>query len=106
VFDERNPAVLKLIATVIEAAHARGRKVGICGQAPSDYPEFAQFLVERGIDSISLNPDAVLKTTRAILEMEHAMAARWRGSSVRFARPPSERLHTILDPSGSAMPAC
>lgn len=45
-------------------------KIGICGQAPSDYPEFAQFLVEQGIDSISLNPDTVLKTTLAILEKE------------------------------------
>ena len=49
---------------------AKGRKIGICGQAPSDYPEFAQFLVEQGIDSISLNPDTVLKTTVAILEKE------------------------------------
>ena len=48
----------------------KGRKIGICGQAPSDYPEFAQFLVEQGIDSISLNPDTVLKTTVAILEKE------------------------------------
>jgi pyruvate,water dikinase len=47
-----------------------GRKIGICGQAPSDYPEFAEFLVECGIDSISLNPDTVLATTLRILEME------------------------------------
>ena len=72
IFDERNPAVLALIAQVIEAAHACGRTVGICGQAPSDYPEFARFLVERGIDSISLNPDAVPKAARAILELERA----------------------------------
>lgn len=58
------------IANVIRAAKAKGRKIGICGQAPSDYPEFAGFLVELGIDSISLNPDAVLKTTVKILEME------------------------------------
>ncbi|MDH5587699.1 MAG: phosphoenolpyruvate synthase [Nitrospirota bacterium] len=70
VFDERNPAVKTFIAHVIKAAKAKGRKIGICGQAPSDYPEFAQFLVEQGIDSISLNPDAVLKTTMKILEME------------------------------------
>jgi pyruvate,water dikinase len=48
----------------------KGRKIGICGQAPSDYPDFAQFLVEQKIDSISLNPDTVLKTTLAILEKE------------------------------------
>ena len=70
VFDERNSAVKTFIAHVIKAAKAKGRKIGICGQAPSDYPEFAQFLVEQGINSISLNPDAVLKTTVKILEME------------------------------------
>ncbi len=69
-FDERNPAVTKLIAEVIRRAKASGRKIGICGQAPSDYPEFARFLVECGIDSISLNPDTVLKTTRVIAEAE------------------------------------
>jgi pyruvate,water dikinase len=70
IFDERDPAVKTMIASVIRVAKAKGRKIGICGQAPSDYPEFAQFLVEQGIDSISLNPDAVLKTTMAILDME------------------------------------
>ncbi|MGE0683751.1 MAG: phosphoenolpyruvate synthase [Candidatus Binatia bacterium] len=73
-FDERNPAVLRLIADVIRRAHACGRKVGICGQAPSDYPEFARFLVRCGIDSISLNPDTVLKTTQDIVEMERRSA--------------------------------
>jgi len=72
IFDERNPAVKKMIAQVIATCRARGRKIGICGQAPSDYPEFAQFLVEQGIDSISLNPDTVLKTTLVILEQENA----------------------------------
>ncbi|HSN25027.1 MAG TPA: phosphoenolpyruvate synthase [Kofleriaceae bacterium] len=71
VFDERNEAVKRMIATVIRAAHERGRKIGICGQAPSDYPEVARFLVEQGIDSISLNPDAVAKTTLTILDAEH-----------------------------------
>ncbi len=73
IFDERNPAVKTFIAHVIRAAKAKGLKIGICGQAPSDYPEFAQFLIEQGIDSISLNPDAVLKTTVTILEMEQAL---------------------------------
>ncbi|MEO6002677.1 MAG: phosphoenolpyruvate synthase [Opitutus sp.] len=73
IFDERNPAVKKMIAQAIAACRARGRKIGICGQAPSDYPEFAEFLVEHGIDSISLNPDTVLKTTRAILAKEAAL---------------------------------
>jgi pyruvate,water dikinase len=73
IFDERNAAVKKLIAQVIGVCRARNRKIGICGQAPSDYPDFAQFLVEQGIDSISLNPDTVLKTTLAILEREKAL---------------------------------
>jgi pyruvate, water dikinase len=72
IFDERNAAVKKMIAQVIATCRAKGCKIGICGQAPSDYPEFAQFLVEQGIDSISLNPDTVLKTTLAILEAERA----------------------------------
>ena len=70
IFDERNPAVMRSIASVIRDAKAAGRKIGICGQAPSDYPKFAEFLVQCGIDSISLNPDAVLRTTLAVLEME------------------------------------
>lgn len=61
-FDERNEAVKRAISHVIERAHAGGCKVGICGQAPSDYPEFAEFLMDRGIDSISLNPDSVIGT--------------------------------------------
>jgi pyruvate,water dikinase len=71
-FDERDAAVTTMIADVIRRARAHGRKIGICGQAPSDYPEFARFLVEQGIDSISLNPDAVLRTTLGILELEAA----------------------------------
>jgi pyruvate,water dikinase len=62
IFDERNKAVKDMVTMVIQKAKANGRKIGICGQAPSDYPEFARFLVELGIDSISLNPDSVMKT--------------------------------------------
>ncbi|MDX2255334.1 MAG: phosphoenolpyruvate synthase [Pseudanabaenaceae cyanobacterium bins.39] len=62
IFDERNEAVKSMVRTVIQRAKANHRKIGICGQAPSDYPEFAKFLLEEGIDSISLNPDSVLKT--------------------------------------------
>lgn len=69
-FDERNPAVMRLVQEVIRRAQACGRKVGICGQAPSDYPEFARFLVTCGIDSISLNPDTVLKTTQDLVALE------------------------------------
>ena len=69
-YDERNPAVKDLIAEVIKKAKKNKRKVGICGEAPSTFPEFAQFLVKCGIDSISLDPHSVLKTTLKILEME------------------------------------
>lgn len=73
VFDERNPAVKSMITHVIKTVRAQNRKIGICGQAPSDYPEFADFLVREGIDSISLNPDAVLKTTAHILALEASL---------------------------------
>jgi pyruvate,water dikinase len=73
VFDERDPAVKRMVQLVIEKVKKNGKKIGICGQAPSDYPEFAKFLVEQGIDSISLNPDAVLKTTAMVLETERAI---------------------------------
>jgi pyruvate,water dikinase len=62
IFDERNQAVKDMVKMAIEKAKKNHRKIGICGQAPSDYPEFARFLVELGIDSISLNPDSVIKT--------------------------------------------
>jgi pyruvate,water dikinase len=61
-FDERNAAVKKLLAMAIQACKAQGKYVGICGQGPSDYPDFAKWLMEQGIDSVSLNPDAVLET--------------------------------------------
>ncbi|TVQ44386.1 MAG: phosphoenolpyruvate synthase [Gloeocapsa sp. DLM2.Bin57] len=70
IFDERNAAVKTMIEMVITKAKANQRKIGICGQAPSDYPEFARFLVELGIDSISLNPDSVLKTLLEIAAVE------------------------------------
>jgi pyruvate,water dikinase len=74
IFDERNDAVKTMVRSVIERAKATGRKIGICGQAPSDYPEFAAFLVELGIDSISLNPDTVLKTRLAIADTENSLS--------------------------------
>lgn len=73
-FDERNPAVLSMIARVIRVAKATGKKVGICGQAPSDYPEFAAFLVRSGIDSISLNPDSIFRVRAVVAETERQMA--------------------------------
>jgi pyruvate,water dikinase len=73
IYDERNEAVKRLVKYVIDVAHRKGRKIGICGQAPSDFPEFAEFLVECGIDSISLNPDTVIKTRLLVAEKERAL---------------------------------
>jgi pyruvate,water dikinase len=58
-FDERDPGVKRLIRMIVDAAHRKNRKVGICGEAPSNYPEFAEFLADIGIDSMSLNPDSL-----------------------------------------------
>jgi len=78
IFDERNEAVKRLVKQVIDVAHNHKprRKVGICGQAPSDFPEFADFLVECGIDSMSLNPDVVLSTRLNIAEVENRIKAK------------------------------
>jgi pyruvate, water dikinase len=70
VFDERDPGVMALISRVIEGGRRNRVHSGICGQAPSDYPDFAAFLVREGIESMSLNPDSVLKITLRVLEME------------------------------------
>jgi pyruvate,water dikinase len=73
-FDERDAAVERMIVDVIERAHRCGTKVGICGQAPSTYPEFAAFLVEAGIDSMSLNPDSFVATSQIVAESERKLA--------------------------------
>ena len=73
VANENNPAVKKMIIEIIKKCKEKGKYIGICGQAPSDYPDFARFLVENGIDSISLNPDTVVKTMLAIAEEERKM---------------------------------
>jgi pyruvate,water dikinase len=78
-FDEKNEAVKRMVATVIKAAHDAGKPVGICGQAPSDFPEFAEWLVELGIDSISLNPDTTIKTALRIASKEQSMTDAGRG---------------------------
>lgn len=72
-FDERNDGVKQMVKMAIEKAKKNGRKIGICGQAPSDYPEFAKFLVELGIDSMSLNPDSVVKTRLMVAEVESSL---------------------------------
>jgi len=72
-FDERDPAVKRMVSLSIQGTKRNGRHSGLCGQAPSDYPEFAEFLVREGIDSISINPDAVMKITLKVLETEKAI---------------------------------
>ena len=74
-FDERDPGVLKMLELAVEGARRNGRHSGICGQAPSDFPEVAEFLVRLGIDSLSLNPDSLLSTTLRIIDLEASIAA-------------------------------
>jgi pyruvate,water dikinase len=69
-YDERDDGVKRMIRMAVEGCRRNGIHSGLCGQAPSDYPDMAEYLAELGIDSISLNPDTVLKTTRQILEVE------------------------------------
>ena len=73
IFDERNEAVKTMVRMVIDVAKRRGKKIGICGQAPSDFPEFATFLVECGINSMSLIPDTIIKTRLAVAEKEREL---------------------------------
>ena len=75
--DERNLAVLKLMEMAIHACRRLGKYIGICGQAPSDYPEITRWLVQQGIDSISLNPDSVLHMTEMVLKMEQERAGQY-----------------------------
>lgn len=74
-FDERSPAVKSLISSVISKCNKRGKKIGICGQAPSDYPEFCEFLVRENITSISLNNDTVVSTLLAVSKFEEKLAS-------------------------------
>jgi len=75
-YDERNTAVKRLIKQVIDVAKKKGRKIGICGQAPSDFPDFAEFLVECGIDSMSLIPDTVIKTRLLVAKKEKELGIK------------------------------
>jgi pyruvate,water dikinase len=80
-FDERDPGVLEMLRLTVEGARRHGRHSGICGQAPSDYPEIAEYLVRLGIDSMSLNPDSVLRTTLRVLEVEDQLGRARDGHS-------------------------
>jgi pyruvate,water dikinase len=83
-FDERDAGMKEMIRLAVEGCHRTGRHSGLCGQAPSDYPEMAEFLVELGIDSISLNPDVIVPTTQEILETER------RRTTMRLLGPDGE----------------
>ena len=72
-FDERDPAIKAAIKMLIDGAHKHGKTVSICGQGPSTYPEFAQFLVEAGIDSMSINPDTVAYTRKLVASVEQKL---------------------------------
>ena len=98
-FDERDDAVRDMIAQVIEAAKTAGKPIGICGQAPSDYPDFAGWLVQQGITSISLNPDVAIKTQLVIAnaeaELSHTLLP-WATSNVANLGPrPSSSTEAI-----------
>ncbi|MBS3955572.1 MAG: phosphoenolpyruvate synthase [Methylomicrobium sp.] len=84
VFDERDAGVKAIIRMAVDGARRNGRHSGICGQAPSDFPEMAEYLVELGIDSISLNPDSVLKTTQHILAVEKRLEQEGRSSNFQL----------------------
>jgi pyruvate, water dikinase len=77
-FDERDPGVMQMIRLAVEGCKRNGRHSGICGQAPSDFPEFAEYLVRLGIDSISLNPDSIVKTTMHVLDVEQQLRKKTR----------------------------
>lgn len=72
-FDERDPGVMRMVSMAIQGTKRNQRHSGLCGQAPSDYPEFAEFLVREGIDSMSLNPDSVMKITLKVIEIEESL---------------------------------
>ena len=92
-FDERNEAVKRMIAQLIDSAHRAGAKVGICGQAPSDYPDFAAWLVELGIDSISLNPDSVVEVLRRVGQQETLIAGA--GALAQFTEAHGSSVGTL-----------
>jgi pyruvate,water dikinase len=93
-FDERDPGVLEMLRLAIQGAKRSHRHIGICGQAPSDYPEIAEFLVEMGIDSISLNADTIVASTRRIVQLEKQLGSRTErhGAAPALPHPPSAEI--------------
>ena len=90
-YDERDAGVKEMIRLSVEGCKRNKRHSGLCGQAPSDYPEMAEYLVEIGIDSISLNPDAVLKTTLHILDIEKRLGRKPRDKNNQKSQPRNDR---------------
>ena len=86
-YDERDEGVKEMIRLAVEGCRRNGIHSGLCGQAPSDYPDMAEFLVRLGIDSMSLNPDTVVKTTRQVLELEHQLVPSPRHEAADHHRP-------------------
>ncbi len=84
IYDEKNESVKNLIRNVIKVAHKYKKKIGICGQAPSDYPEFAEFLVREGVDSISLNPDTVVSTRERIAHTEKTLGKTGKKTNKKY----------------------
>ncbi len=82
-FDERDEGVKEMIRLAVDGCRRNGIHSGLCGQAPSDYPDMAEFLVEIGIDSMSLNPDTVLKTTKLVLDLERRLGRAPRPAQTR-----------------------
>ena len=87
-FDERDAGVKQMIRLAVEGCRRNDRHSGLCGQAPSDFPEIAEFLVRLGIDSISLNPDVVVKTTMHVLDIERQLGRAPRAAPRRRPRAP------------------
>ena len=101
-FDERDPGVLKMISMAIQGAKRNHRHIGLCGQAPSDYPEFAEFLVKEGINSMSLNPDSIMKITLKVIDLENKSKLLFLCGShpcfnpLKFGRNRDFFLHSVL----------
>ena len=75
-FDERDPGIFEMLRLAVTGAKRNGRRVGICGEAPANYPEIAQFLTRLGIDSISVNPSSLLQTIKAVREAERSLEGK------------------------------
>jgi pyruvate,water dikinase len=102
-YDERDAGVKEMIRLAVSGCHRHGLHSGLCGQAPSDYPDMARYLVEIGIDSISLNADALVGTTKKVLDVEHRLgrrAAPHEREAVPLSDEPDELLRELSHPGG------